>query len=706
MFKGSWGFVFWGAVAAYMPAVAGAQVLPPDYGSCWGNCGERDVHTGCACDSWCEARGDCCPDKNDLCYGQLAVPLCPLIDFDTTPYVWGTDLGWTYEHRGKLEFLFGDTATPFTHPFCTDQAQWPNDDALAYFTTTTRPAQLPTSNTTAAVTCPAPSIVLEGSGRSMAPVEVSFPNPLHPYHTSGMALDGFKTPGAGWSTGTTAFTWFTTHFPLPCGPNGSCPGGSVCGLDFCYDPTAPVWEDPWVRSVEIAFRPNESEPSRYRSGHTYFTNKFSLLTPVTVNRFDPSSPATNDYQRGNGALLVFGRSAFLDPQSVGRTPVYLAYQPVAELAPQSDNTVAWLPRYYSGLDTSGNPTWSFSLDEAQSVIPSDFNYVGFTDAAYIVALKKWVMLYGGDIDDPSDERGPFADDSQPRKGAIHVRIADHPWGPWTEPAPLLIREVTAQYMGCDDVGAPAYGTGEWTLDTDAFMTGLWQASCVKTYRSCGPSNPPTSEQALPVGNLYAPNIIESWTHTVQGDAAYPRSAQIYFNVSTGNPYQVILATARLQLPKAGPVYYKRWVHLRAYDGKLMVNSANKARISIQPGAAATHFQVLLKSNQNSVANLHHLNRVLIKADNGRYLTRTGAHDLVFVTTPTAGSEWIVERVAGAGAVNLDTDAIRLLSANTQGTSTERRIKVRPDAFYAYGGAGQTADLRLTWGCRYGEGDDC
>ena len=52
----------------------------------------------------------------------------------------------------------------------------------------------------------------------------------------------------------------------------------------------------------------------------------------------------------------------------------------------------------------------------------------------------------------------------------------------------------------------------------------------------------------PIGRLYAPNVIDEWTQDITDEtqrARGERSAEIYWNVSTWNPYQVVLIKTQL-----------------------------------------------------------------------------------------------------------------------------------------------------------------
>jgi hypothetical protein len=196
-------------------------------------------------------------------------------------------------------------------------------------------------------------------------------------------------------------------------------------------------------------------------------------------------------------------------------------------------------------------------------------------------------------------------------------------------------------------------------------------------------------------------VIDRWTHDASSPTAtYPRAAQIYFNVSTGSPYNVILASARLQLPPGPNVPLRRSVHLRAYTEHLMSEIATTGGTTTtrQPDNATTRLQVLLASNLNAMGDVQHGQRVLVKSPTGRYMRRRGDR-VVFESTRVADSEWILERVAGAGSVQYDTDIVRLLSA-----TDSRRVKLRPEGYRAISGSGDTSNFRLSWGCK--PGDDC
>jgi hypothetical protein len=131
---------------------------------------------------------------------------------------YGTDLGWSYEHRGQLQFLFGDTAATekgelieassksvYDDGFGTiDLKEWPD------------PARITPQN-----------IPLIRLGQNPGTTEMSAINPGH-------ALESFKTPLGGFSNGRDEFGLFYASKPQACRVNGDCSSGFVCDAGLGY----------------------------------------------------------------------------------------------------------------------------------------------------------------------------------------------------------------------------------------------------------------------------------------------------------------------------------------------------------------------------------------------------------------------------------------------------------------------------------------
>lgn len=183
-------------------------------------------------------------------------------------------------------------------------------------------------------------------------------------------------------------------------------------------------------------------------------------------------------------LVMFGSGVYR------RSNVYLAAQPAAEIGARTSM------RYWSGLDGSGKPVWSLQEQAARPL----FNQpcVGEFSVSYNRFIDKWIMLYNCDF---AQTRG------------INLRTADQPWGPWSEPVILFrpwedngychFMHVNWAFQKCDQV-------------QDAGRDNEW-----------GGEYGPYQFRDLAVGNA--------------------SSTTIYFNMSTWNPYTVVLMRATLQL---------------------------------------------------------------------------------------------------------------------------------------------------------------
>lgn len=504
---------------------------PPDaasdaslLGSCYGRCGLPELLTtvqGCACDVACLVRGDCCADKHALCAVTARAPLCTLTGRELDPALCGTDLGWTFSHGDHVEVLFGDSyGADCLDPF-------PHDDAQGTLPRA-RPTQLPTGSLAAV-----PGLAC---GRLLA-------------------LD--KRPGLGGTTfapqrlfeGGASLSAWLSETPL----TGFSDGEQV----YLIARRGSSIEEPLYVAVRDATAAPELQPSRtvYRVGQRFTAKHFKNLTAATVAHFAATAPADNDYGPGAHTVLLFGRDNFAGEAS---RAMYLAQQRLPLLQP--DGSLAWAPSYYAGLE-GGKPRWTRDQALAEPILEGDVERPMQHDVAWVPALGKWLMLYGGDVADWLDATPSDA----PRHGALLMRLADQPWGPWSAAAPALWREHAAAYLHCD---APSrVGAGERAgCDLDelpddpahSYSSGTWApqqldfAGCISA--DLTPSQPNFSAGgSLPClgaqrGNLYAPSLIDSWTLDLAGDQGYPHAATVYLTLSTWMPYQVILVALTLHLP--------------------------------------------------------------------------------------------------------------------------------------------------------------
>ena len=190
-------------------------------------------------------------------------------------------------------------------------------------------------------------------------------------------------------------------------------------------------------------------------------------------------------QNADGGIVIFGSGTYRESH------VYLAYQPLRGI--ENKSTL----QYYAGVK-DGKPIW---IKDERKALPI-FNFltdprVGELSVSFNKFLKRWILLYNHDL---------------PR--GINIRTSENPWGPWSE-AQVLFRpwedngychfmHTSWEFRKCDNVMEPANRTNDW-------------------------------------GGEYGPYQYE---HFAKGDEV-ARTTTIYFNMSTWNPYQVVLMEAKL-----------------------------------------------------------------------------------------------------------------------------------------------------------------
>jgi hypothetical protein len=488
--------------------------------------------------------------------GHLAGPGAPQAQPGLRLY--GTDGGWTFEHRGQNIILFGDT--------------WPDSNL---------PCEVPPMNDDAQGTLP-----LRNPG-GVPPLffqtKASSPQDFDPIQiirgTTSLPMGFGKLPGTGFSDGRNAIAVIGTADLNRCGSDGSCPDGSqaVCSQEvgdctpqigsiglpcdlatgfgcfpgqtctlttgYCVDRTSSQSDgtqatDVFAITQNVDFgvqRP--TAPVIYDSAERFATNKFLNPTSRTVRRFTFTSHA-NDYRMGNNTVLVWGRPGFSGEQG-RQDQLYLM---VLELPIPTDSSgqFCFHPKYFAGIHpVTHEPKWSSLQSDAKPLAMDgvvngspheDRTLPNQSTMAYLPApINKWMMVYGGDVPDqllfdPTNTRNiPFA-------GSIMVRFANDPWGPWSPDKPLLSPGDPSK------VGDP-YGPGGFLFHYACFDQPGAQCARSDPHRPLDVLNPECGPPPFPfdIGRLYGSNIIDSYT---KPDGV--GGVDVFFNVSTWNPYGVVL----------------------------------------------------------------------------------------------------------------------------------------------------------------------
>lgn len=471
---------------------------------------------------------------------------------------YGTDLGWTFEHRGRHFMLFGDT---WPHPRSPCDALPHNDDSQA-----TLPLALPPA---------LPTLTIDADPD--APNEFAR---IRLFRNGESQVMGYnKTPLTAFSDGTDAVCLFglidlvrcqrrrgrpscrpydhltcsqrvgictppTLGYDAPCdlATGAGCFAGQQCEATpdgICVDPdssqndgTSASLPDTAAYHTHVGIQ-DADRPSDYRDAGTIASNKFIDITARTVRCFS-GRVCGSDYAPGRGAVFVWGRPGYyVQPGRQAHMYLMVHRLPIHRNAA---GAVRLRPRYFAGVRPgSGEPLWTkrealakpLAMDGIVGGSPDDDEpFPNQTAVSWLgPPVSKWMMLYGGGGSALSGGPGSALAD-----GAIRVRFADHPWGPWSPPVAHL------------DPGSP-------TVPGDAFGPGgfMFHPSCADRLPDvCAPSDPtrpldfffpgcPSVGANIDAGILYAPNIIDAYTRS---DGA--GGLDVFWNVSTWNPYLVAL----------------------------------------------------------------------------------------------------------------------------------------------------------------------
>ena len=199
------------------------------------------------------------------------------------------------------------------------------------------------------------------------------------------------------------------------------------------------------------------------------------------------------------------------------------------------------PRYFAGIDPdSGEPTWSALQSQAKPLAMDGRAGGDPHEAVHIVnhttiswlgpPIDKWVMLYGGSLSDYlllDPQRAVY----KPAPGAIMIRFADDPWGPWSPPEPHLL-------PGSPKKTGDPYGPGGFLYSADCKNTATAQCAGPDALISKHNNFLPECVAGLilwDAGRLYGASIIDPYMTPNAGGGI-----DMVWNVSTWNPYAVVL----------------------------------------------------------------------------------------------------------------------------------------------------------------------
>ncbi len=322
----------------------------------------------------------------------------------------GTDRGYSFEHHGKLFFLFGDSSPSGTfngHPNA--QVDAPRDtldnDAIAFVADSAVHPLLSLDFVTDSIGAFKNPVVLDSAGRHAITLRTN------------------ETPIAGFSDGGKMYVVFGTDNLRSNPPGGpSNPNGAA------------------RRSVVAV---SEDDGNTFHYAYNFSTWPGSKFIDMSI-------------ARGQDGYIYFwgtqGDSLFR------KSPPFLARKPEGSMG---DSTAI---EYLRGVLPNGTPLFGPSEADASPIfhdsIPASGGGMQVADCMGEVGVEwnsfvhRWIMLYNSSNNSPGHPRG------------IWMRAAEEPWGPWSLPQTIfnadsdnglcyfIHRAVTPQQPACDTLSNP------------------------------------------------------------------------------------------------------------------------------------------------------------------------------------------------------------------------------------------------------------
>ena len=193
---------------------------------------------------------------------------------------------------------------------------------------------------------------------------------------------------------------------------------------------------------------------------------------------------------GGPYVLMWGTGSYRESDA------YLAIVPEAQFESGMGT------RYFAGLSDSGEPVWSDSASDAKPFLKD--GTLGDLSVTWCKDLGLWLMMY----------------DRRSEPNGIVFSYSRTPWGPWSEPQ-LIFNMVENGALG-KYIHNPRARPSDGVAGPVLLPRNKGDAESIR-------------------GAAYAPYVVERWTK-LQGS-----ELEVYYTMSTLNPYVVVLMKSRLQV---------------------------------------------------------------------------------------------------------------------------------------------------------------
>ncbi|MBZ5642701.1 MAG: DUF4185 domain-containing protein [Acidobacteriia bacterium] len=274
----------------------------------------------------------------------------------------------------------------------------------------------------------------------------------------------------------------------PAGINMGANGVPLAGIslkDQVY--VAVRTNDPRNRRTEHSVLTKFTPPANFESLRTISQMPSGRFLKMSLHE---QPEGATGFPPGGPWVLMWGTGAYRESDA------YLAIVPAAQFESGAGT------KFFAGMDTAGAPKWSGAEADAQPVVKD--GTLGDLSVTWCKDLGLWLMTY----------------DRRTAPAGITFSYSRTPWGPWSEPQ-LIFNGLVNGALG-------KYIHNPRARPND----GL--AGPLHMLRN-------EADPEAVIGGAYAPYMVERWTR-LRGN-----ELDIYYTMSTLNPYVVVLMKSRLSV---------------------------------------------------------------------------------------------------------------------------------------------------------------